>query len=326
MQVATVLGNVSPEDLGVTLTHEHVLNASPGVTTFWPELIGGRTEYIDRAVDLLRAAHEQSGIETIVDLTPVDFGRDITMLREVSSRSGMKIVACTGHHRQPSATTLVRTTDELADFFTREVTDGIDGTGIRAGIIKVASDREGVTDFEERVLRAAARTHVRTGVPITAHSYSPGRVGEQQVALLESEGVDLTRVCIAHCDDVDDPEYLESLAARGCYLGFDRFPGGPLGATFETDWDARYSLLLAGLRTGLGRSMLLSHDFSLGITVFETDRAEEYQRSYPDGLQFISRHVLPRLAADGVAEDEIRALLVDNPWAFLCGAGQGRSS
>ena len=96
---------------------------------------------------------------------------------------------------------------------------GIEGTGIKAGIIKVANDAEGVTREGEIILRAAARAARQTGVRISTHSYAPGRVGEQQVAIFDDEGVDLNRVYIGHSNDSTDLEYLQGLLAQGRLAG-----------------------------------------------------------------------------------------------------------
>src|SRR5205823_6639443 len=113
--------------------------------------------------------------------------------------------------------------DEIAAVFAREIEQGIEGTGIRAGIIKVANDAEGVTREGEIILRAAARAAAQTGARISTHSYAPGRVGEQQVAIFEDEGFDLNRVYIGHSNDTTDVDYLLGLVRKGVWLGLDRY-------------------------------------------------------------------------------------------------------
>jgi phosphotriesterase-related protein len=108
----------------------------------------------------------------------------------------------------------------------REIEEGIEGTGIKAGIIKVASDRGGVTPPQEVILRAAARAQHRTGIPISIHTWSPDRVGEQQVRILQEEGVELNRVYIGHSNDDTDLDYLLGLLDKSVWLRMDRYPGG----------------------------------------------------------------------------------------------------
>ena len=154
--VQTVRGPVDASRLGFTLPHEHVFAGSAGVLQTWPELVGGRTAFRNKVVEKLKAAKAE-GVDTIVDVTPADIGRDVRFIEEVSRLSGMQIVVCTGHWLNPSLSMAARSVEELTEFFVREIERGIDGTDIKPGVIKVATDREGVTPFLEKSLRAAAR-------------------------------------------------------------------------------------------------------------------------------------------------------------------------
>src|SRR5205807_734581 len=142
--------------LGFTLPHEHVCASSAGFWDVWPEFFGGRANFVSKVVDNLKAAKAE-GVGTIVDVTPADIGRDIRLLEEVSRKSGVHIIACTGHWLYPSLSMAARTVEELTDFFVLEIERGIAGTDIKPGVIKVATDRDGVTPFIDRALRAAAR-------------------------------------------------------------------------------------------------------------------------------------------------------------------------
>src|SRR6185295_6427665 len=155
--------------------------------------------FITTASDQLKRAKDE-GVSTIVDCTTIDLGRDIRMMQEVSRRSGMQVVAATGHWNDPSNSMRSRTIEELSDFFVRELTVGIEGTDIKAGVIKVANG--GMIDaFGEKLLRAAARASKATGAPITTHSPGAQRVGEKQAVILEEEGLSPSKVCIGHTDN-----------------------------------------------------------------------------------------------------------------------------
>ena len=136
-----MLGPVEAETLGFTLSHEHIVCGSPGVVRGWPALYGGRQRLLDTAQTVLTRAIAD-GVTTIVDATTFDLGREVDILVEASSRSGMHIVAATGMWLAPSPALTVRTTDQLADWFTADIAEGLDGTDVRAGIIKVASELE----------------------------------------------------------------------------------------------------------------------------------------------------------------------------------------
>jgi len=216
----TVLGPISGERMGFTAPHEHVLASSTDFMRLWPEYRGGRSRFTSSAVDRMKVA-KAAGIDTIVDCTTADLGRDLRLLQEVSRRSGVQIVATTGHWLTPTPSFEARTADELADFFTLEIERGMEDTGIKPGVIKAAHEGDGMTPFQEKVFRAAARASKRTGVPVTTHSDARHRGGEQQAAIFKQEALDPRTVCIGHNDESTDFDYLAGLARRGYTLGVD---------------------------------------------------------------------------------------------------------
>jgi phosphotriesterase-related protein len=223
--VQTVLGPLEASKLGFTLTHEHIDGWTPEFQKIWPKSFGGRAGFVAQAVDKLKAVRAE-GVSTIVDLSPYDVGRDVRLFEEISRKSGMHIVACTGKRPSPPNSTDARTTEELAELFIREIDQGIDGTDIKAGVIKVATLGNGVTAFKERALRAAARAAKATGVPIETHTRADLRGGEKQAEIFEAERVDPIRVSLGHSDDSGDMDYLRGLTKRGYTLGMDHVNRG----------------------------------------------------------------------------------------------------
>ena len=118
-----------------------------------------------------------------------------------------------------------RDPDKIASIFVHEIEVGIEDSDVRAGVIKVANDEEGVTPHAGLVLRGAARALKRTGCPISTHTWAPGEVGTWQVEIFRQEGAPLDRICIGHSADSTDLDYLESLLQSGVYLSMDRYPG-----------------------------------------------------------------------------------------------------
>src|SRR5216684_1554194 len=224
--IESVTGSVAESDLGFVLVHEHIMASSPGILTSWPELCCGRAALIGAGVRALREA-KAAGVSTIVDCTTFDLGRDAGLLAEVSKASGVTVIASTGLWLDPSVTLRARSADQLAERFERDLTEGMDGTSIRAGVIKVASE-ERVEPFAELVLAAAARASIATSAPIITHTAARHRTGEQQADVLESFGVDPRRVAIGHSDDSDNADYLAGLANRGYRIAMDRLPNGAL--------------------------------------------------------------------------------------------------
>ena len=301
--VNTVAGPLDASELGFTLMHEHVVVKSPGVAENFPS-VWDREAEMERATAKLRDAAAR-GVKTIVDCTTVDLGRDIDFVAEVARRSGVQIIACTGMYYDVPRYFHSRSADVMAELFVQEIRDGIAGTGIKAGIIKCATDEAGMTAPVEKVVRAAARAHRATGAPITTHTYAAGEMGTRQQDILAEEGVDLTRVIIGHSGDSKDTEYLLRLLGHGSYIGMDRFGLDMLLPT--ADRVATVALLC---RLGHADRMILSHDATSYIDWYERWMVE---RATPNWhYNFIPDTVIPALRRTGVTDDQIRQMTIDN--------------
>jgi len=314
--VNTVLGPIEPAGLGFTLSHEHLGTNAAGLRHTYPDFVD-RSGIIEQAISELKEAYEQ-GLRTIVDVSTIDLGRDVAMMEEVSRKSGVNIVAATGNHLAVPRPFGDVSPDVIAPLYIKEIEEGIEGTGIKAGIIKVASDRGGVTQPQEVVLRAAARAHNRTGTPISTHTWSPDRVGDQQVRILEEEGVDLSRVYIGHSNDDFDMDYLLGLLDKGVWLGLDRYPGGRVPGT--PNWEQRTEIAKKLIDAGHRDRIMLSHDYSVPKARHGAEVQEERRRANPDGYSFIARKVLPRLKELGASDDDIHQIMVENPRRFFEGS------
>ena len=301
--VPTVTGPIDTAKLGVTLMHEHVFSRSPGVFEAWPHL-WDRDAEIARAVTSFRDL-KQAGVDTIVDLTTVDLGRDAAMVREVGRQVDLNIVMCTGVWRFPPRFFQRGRPDPIADLFVRDIEEGISGTGIRAGIIKLATEPE-VDELNETMLQAGARAHRRTGVPISTHHDVKTKCGLAQQDVFEREGVDLSRVVIGHSGDSDDVDYLQAIIARGSTLGMDRF-----GLDFFLPTEKRVATVAKLCQLGHAGKMVLSHDTNCFM---DTIPAEVKAERMPNWHYFhITRDILPALRQGGVTEEQIRQMMVENP-------------
>ena len=218
--IESVTGAISDKSLGFTLVHEHIVAVSAGILNSWPELGGGRKEIIKNGVASLIEA-KSHGVSTIVDATPVDLGRDISLLKEVSEKSNVTIIASTGFWLDASVTFKSRTISQLFDFMKREITEGIDGTDIKAGVIKLAS--EGIlSPFEEKVFASVALVEEFIRTPIITHTSAAARSGNYQAKFLEEHGVNPEVVAIGHSDDSKEPDYLLTLLKAGYFIAMDR--------------------------------------------------------------------------------------------------------
>src|SRR5437016_2923047 len=176
------------------------------------------------ALEAVRAAAER-GVRTICDATVMFGGRDVRFMHRVSQETDVQIVASTGIYTYDYLPHYFvnRDVDAMAELFVGDIERGVQGTDIKAAFLKCAADEPGLTEGVEKVHRAVARASNRTGAPIMAHSRPASGTGPKQVVIFEEEGVDLARVQIAHTDDTDDLDYIESLLSRGVFIGMDRY-------------------------------------------------------------------------------------------------------
>ena len=250
------------------------------------------------------------GIRTIVDLTTVDLGRDIGLIARrgpALARARDRRDGCGGCRSAISTSTASTTWPTL---FVRDITQGIGESGVKAAIIKCATDTAGVTPVIENILRASARAQKATGVPISTHTWAAGRVGETQQAIFAQEGVDLSRVIIGHSGDSDDLKYLRGLMERGSTIGMDRF-----GLENFLPTSKRVEVLARLCAEGYAGKMVLSHDANCWSDMLSE---ENKRRTRPQWhYNHISDDILPALRKAGVSEDQIDQMLVRNPRAIF---------
>jgi phosphotriesterase-related protein len=264
--VQTIRGPVDAARLGWTLSHEHLTAGGAGMQSFpW---IYDEDAAVKANLEALRRARD-AGIASLIDLTPFDLGRQISLFEKVAEADAdVHIVCATGAYRWTPMYFARRSADDIAEHFLRELQDGIQGSSIRPGIIKVAWDQEyrltdGPEGFTvrsglERVARAAARAARAAGVPISCHTLAAAELGTPLLDIFEDEGLDLRAVTIGHSNDTADLSYLERIAARGATVGLDRYfrRGG------DAELARRAGLALALARAGFAEQVTLGHDAS----------------------------------------------------------------
>jgi phosphotriesterase-related protein len=320
--VQTAKGPIPAEALGKVLMHEHVFVLSPEVLQNYPEVWGDEDERVTDAVRRLTELKE-AGIDTIVDPTALGLGRYIPRIARIAHQLELNIVVATGLYtfdtvphffgsRLPG--TGPNGSDPMVEMFVQDIEQGIAGTGIKAGVIKCATDRPGMTPDVERVLRACAKTHRRTGVPITTHTNAALQRGLEQQAVFASEGVDLSRVVIGHCGDTEDLDYLTAVLGKGSILGMDRFGIDGLLTT-----ERRVATVAELCRRGHADQMVLSHDCSCFLDWIPGEQPPSRMPNWH--YLHISRDVLPMLRTAGVTEAQIDQMLVHTPRRFLTHTG-----
>jgi phosphotriesterase-related protein len=203
--------------------------------------------------------------------------------------------------------------EPLVELFLHDLRDGIEDSGIRAGVLKCAVDRFGMTKDCERVTRAVAQAHLATGALISTHSNAHHRTGLDQQRVLAEEGVPLERVLIGHCGDTDDLDYLRRLMDAGSTIGLDRF-----GLDYYLPLERRIDVLVALVADGYADRLVLSHDASCHHVGYTHD--EMAAIAPRQDLSLIPRQVVPALHERGVDQKAVQAMLIDNPRRLLSGA------
>lgn len=294
--------------------HEHVFMMTTEIAENYPEAWGDEERRVADAIDRLNELKSR-GVDTVVDLTVIGLGRYIPRIQRVAAATELNIIVATGlytyndvpfrfHFQGPG--TLLDGPEIMTEMFVRDITEGIADTGIRAAILKCATDEPGVTPGVERVLRAVAAAHRETGVPISTHTHAGLRRGLEQQRIFAEEGVDLSRVVIGHSGDSTDLDYLEELIAQGSYLGMDRF-----GIDSILPFEQRVDTVARMCERGHAEKMVLSHDASCYFDALPEDVVPVVMPNWH--YLHIHNDVIPALKERGVTDEQLHTMLVDNP-------------
>ncbi len=345
MNVQSTRGPIKKEDLGIVSPHEHVFidisafytpreikdfDNSDGVKVAIDNLgVLNRDPYALK--DNLKMTDEElqqkelawfalSGGKTIVDATTNGIGRDPKALKRISENTGVNIIAGAGYYVYSTHPKELErmSLEEIADTIVKEIEVGLDGTDIKAGIIGEIGISEVFNENERRVLKAAAIAQKKTGVGINVH-INPWTVnGIEAADILLDSGVNPDKICISHIDVEGNIDYIHALLEKGVYVEFDNF-----GKQYYVDREARHDgygqfisdlyrvrLLRRLIEEGYKSQILLSCDVCLKTLL----------RAYGGwGYDHLLRNIVPVMIEEGISQDDINIMLIDNPADFLCG-------
>jgi phosphotriesterase-related protein len=301
--VMTVRGPLPADQLGFTLIHEHLL-----LDLMRDAWIGNNIlNDADLAALELQRYKDARG-KTLVDQTNRGLAQDPLAVKAISERTGVHVILGCGWYRETYYEPYLNRwkTDQVADQMVTDITDGIDGTGVRAGIIgEIGAHATWVSAVEERVLRAAGRAHRRTGLSVALHA-TRGPHGLDMLDILRDEGVDPRRVIVGHAQSYPVFEYHAEIARRGAFISFDRMGG----ASNEYDQQKTLRLLKAVLEAGFIRNLVLSHD-----VCYRSDLAAYGGTGYT----FLSSQFFRFFDQVGLDEADFQQLMLDNPRRALTG-------
>ena len=318
MKINTTGGAITDQELGRTLVHEHVLAGYPGwyMDTRLPPF--RRADALDRVVDAFARLHAY-GVRTVIDPCPSDLGRDVAFCAEVSQRSGIALICTTGVYTEAFGipyTFRHLETAAIEEIYIREIEDGIGASGIKAGLIKIATGDGVVSDYERRMLTAATNAAKATGVPLISHTENCS-CGHDQIDIVTGCGVPAHRLLVGHSDGRDDHPYQASLAARGAYVGFDRFGL----EVFNSDAN-RMRNVAQMIEAGYRDQVMLSQDHVncwLG-NIPGVGTPDDIARILPNwSMTHLFERIFPEMLRMGVAQADIDAMMVDNPRRFFVG-------
>lgn len=299
-------GPIPIDELGATLIHEHMRTRSEAVAVQFPHLYDEEEEFQLAKEQVLGA--KSFGIKTIFDPTVMGLDRDVLLMKRISKETDVNIIAATGIYTFNELPTRfsVNSIDFLAEQFIRDAEIGIQQTAIKAGFLKCATDVQGVTPGVEKVLRAVARAHLQTGLPIMTHSHPATETGLRQVEIFEEEQVDLSRVLIGHCGDTDNIDYIERVLSYGVFIGMDRY-----GISKVLPTEKRNNTVKALIDKGYVNRMFLSQDYCCTTDMYKPTHLQK--KASPDwSITYLMKTVLPMLQQQGISQEQIFQMMNDN--------------
>jgi phosphotriesterase-related protein len=347
-RIQTVTGDIDPRELGITMTHEHsLINLLCFYST--PE-DSSRRRLADKkvAMDILGELHrdpflckdnmilndkslaatelmyyKRAGGGAIVDLTNCGIARNPLALREISVKTGLKVVMGAGYYVKLSHPPdfEAKTVDDIAAEIVKDIVEGVGKTGINAGMIGEIGTMYPISKNEEKSLRGAARAGLQTGTTVNIHSYcgfpkNTAKYAYKLLDIMEDEGVDLSRVVLSHMDEINDCNVFDmdvhrTLAKRGAYIEYDCFGQEN---TWDNDgvWEARdidrAHALVKMVEAGYEKQMLISHDVCYKM----------HLKKYGGfGYDHILKRIVPLLRKLGLSQKQLDTIMVENPRRIL---------
>jgi phosphotriesterase-related protein len=324
--VDTVRGPVELDKLGTTLMHEHVFVLTADVMQNYGQEWWDEDERVADAVAKLGKL-KAAGVDTIVDPTVVGLGRYIPRVQRVNAEVDINIIAATGlytfdhiphffHYRGPG--TLLGGPELMTEMFVGDIREGISGTSVKAAFLKCVVEEAGLTPDQTRVQTAICETHQETGVPITVHTNAAHQTGRLALEFYAKHNVDLAKVVIGHAGDSNDLGYLKWIMDQGASIGCDRF-----GLDMYNPTADRVATIVALCAQGYADRIVLGHDAACYMDFFSGEASQQMLKAAAPNWHYrhISKDVLPALREQGVAEDQIHTMLVDNPRRYFTAAG-----
>ncbi|WP_196606645.1 phosphotriesterase family protein [Pectinatus frisingensis] len=296
----TVLGEKTVETLGCIYAHEHLL-VKPA---------GADLKYADYTLDdIEKSTHEvidyySAGGGTIVEMTPINYGRNVIGYKNMAKKTKVNIICTTGFHKEEFLPEWfdMKNDDEIIKIIVDEIRYGIDDTDIHPGVIKCGTSYNQITKREKRVFKIISEVHQYTGLPISTHC-DKGTMGIEQTNLLLSLGISPEKILLCHIDSQENFDYAVELCQKGVNICFDH-----VGRNLTDSDDLRINMLTNLFRNGCGGQIMLAGDMG----------KKNYLSSYggKPGLTYILKVLKPKLEKK-IGIDGVRKILIENPQHFF---------
>ena len=324
VKINTVTGPIKPEELGITLMHEHIVYGPPGWEGDQTIAPFDRETIVKAGVEQLKRI-KTFGVKTFVDVTTLDSGRTPEIYKEISEKAEIHIICATGYLNEEKGSStywklrgmLGDVSNELHELFLTEIVKGIRDTGIKAGVIKVGSSKGAITDYEKMMFKAAAHVQKETGVPIITHT-EEGTMGPEQAELLIKEGVDPSKIQIGHMSDNLDMQYQKKTFDQKVYVAWDRM-GLQIVGGCPMD-EERYPVMVDLINKGYADRLMISHDSIahwLGRPLNVPEDALPIIANWHPAHLF--ENIIPEFKKRGVTHETIKTIIEDNPKKLFAG-------
>ena len=316
-QIQTVTGAIAPEQLGRTFSHEHFFFGYPGYQfDYSSRKCVTKEEVIEKCVKDAKVLVRQ-GMNTVIDGTPMDCGREPTWLKEISEKSGLQIICPTGYYLDGFSATgywnlRARCGDavsEYAELLVNELTEGIGDTGIRAGYVKIAIGSGAITEYQKRFIAGAVKAQQETGCVIFSHT-NDGELAYELAKYLLWYGADPAKCIIGHmCGQISPARHMEVLDL-GFNVGFDRLG---LYDNFHPRNEQKAAVMEKLIENGMGDRLLMSQD-SICINLgrpFAVPNPQDWENEY---FGYINDIFVPFLLENyNISQEDIDRIQIENP-------------
>lgn len=307
--IRTVLGDI--ENLsGTILMHEHIQNVSNDMIQAFGNKWLDERKLEDYAVSVLSKLKDEINLSVFVDGTPIDLGRNVRLLKRVSEKTGVHIVASTGLYYYPSMVSCMRSAEELAEWFLYECKNGMEGTDIKPGILKCAADTMGITDDVKKRLEALAITQSKTGLPMYAHCSHTDNLAQEMIDIFERKGAELRKIIIGHASRKLDVDYLVKILRRGCYICIDQSLYGDEAKVAKVVYD----LCERGYHSQLlfSQDKAMYNDFECSSRVGMKNKSDDILR-----YSYLTNNLITEFKEIGCTDEECKSFLCNNALTVL---------